>query len=126
MAGEPRVHVLAHPLDRAALARGVAALEQEEDALAVGARPGLHLHQLDLQLHEALLVLLAAHLLGHGEHRVAPLVERQLLQELGVEVVHSRHVWVGVAQIFGSAPLRFNHHIAGSANNNGSHSDAVR
>ena len=49
VAGEARVHVLAHALDRAALAGGVAPLEQQQHPLTVGACPLLHLHELDLE-----------------------------------------------------------------------------
>ena len=45
-----RVHVLHEALDRAALAGGVAALEQDDDALAGALDPALRLQQLALQL----------------------------------------------------------------------------
>jgi hypothetical protein len=48
-AGEAGVQVLGDPLDRAALAGRVAALEDDDDPGAGGAQPLLHLHQLPLQ-----------------------------------------------------------------------------
>jgi hypothetical protein len=48
--GGARVEVLHEPLDRAALARGVAALEQDHVLGAGVLRPVLELQQLDLQL----------------------------------------------------------------------------
>ena len=53
MAGEARVHVFAHALDRAAFAGRVAPLEEQEHALAGGAGPLLHLHQFDLERQQA-------------------------------------------------------------------------
>ena len=55
------VEVLHEPLDRAALAGGVAALEHHDDALAGVLDPGLHLEQLDLQQPLGHLVLAAGH-----------------------------------------------------------------
>ena len=47
--GEPGVEVLGDPLDGAALAGGVAALEDDDDALLLGPDPLLDLDQLDLE-----------------------------------------------------------------------------
>jgi hypothetical protein len=55
-----RVQVLGEPLDRAALARGVAALEQDDVAHVVVLAPVLELEELDLELVLLGLVLLAA------------------------------------------------------------------
>ena len=59
--GAPRVQVLDEALDRAALAGGVAALEQHHHPLPGVLDPGLHLQQLDLQAAFDDHVLLAAH-----------------------------------------------------------------
>src|SRR5262249_10321107 len=55
----PRIEGLGDPLDHAALAGGVAALEDDDEALAFHARPLLHLHELCLETQELLLVELA-------------------------------------------------------------------
>ena len=57
-----RVEVLGEPLDGAALAGSVPALEQHDDLLAGLLHPLLHLQQFDLQLRLVLLVVLAADL----------------------------------------------------------------
>jgi hypothetical protein len=83
-----RVEVLHEPLDRAALARRVAPLEQDDDAGAGVLHPVLQLQQLDLQQPLGLLVLRA------GEPLVvrvalAPGVDRGAVgpEEHGVVVV---------------------------------------
>ena len=60
-AGAARVEVLHEPLDGAALARGVAALEHHDVPEPVGLAPLLQLQQLDLQQPLLLLVLVAGH-----------------------------------------------------------------
>ena len=57
-----RAHALGDRLDRAALARGVAALEDDAHLQAGVDHPLLHLHQLDVQLLELLRVFLVAEL----------------------------------------------------------------
>ena len=79
MTGEAWVHVLAHALDRATLAGCVTPLEEQEHALAVRARPLLHLHQFDLEREQAGRVLAPLELLGRRKHRVAPLITWQSL-----------------------------------------------
>jgi hypothetical protein len=71
--GEPGVEVLGHPLDRAALAGRVAALEDDHDPGALGAHPPLHPHQLALQPVQLVLVELP------GQPRDAVRVPRLLL-----------------------------------------------
>ena len=58
-----RVEVFHEPLDGAALARGVAALEHDDVPVAVGLAPLLQLQQFDLQQPLLLLVLVALHAL---------------------------------------------------------------
>ena len=55
-AGDARVEVLGDALDRAALARGVPALEDHHDAASRRARPLLNLHELRLEPHQLLLI----------------------------------------------------------------------
>ena len=74
-AGAARVEVLHEPLDGAALARGVAALEHDDMPVPVGLAPLLQLQQFDLQQPLLLLVLVALH----------PLVVRVVLAP-GVDV----------------------------------------
>jgi hypothetical protein len=62
--GGPGVEVLGHPLDRAALARRVAALEDDHDPGTLGAHPFLHFHQLALQAVQLGLVQLPGQPLG--------------------------------------------------------------
>ena len=57
-AGAARVEVLGQRPDGAALAGGVAALEHHDDAPALGAHPGLRLHELELAGVVGLLVFL--------------------------------------------------------------------
>jgi len=61
-----RVQVLGEPLDRSALARRVAALEQDDEPALLGADRPLQLQHLDLQQALGLLVLTPAQLLGVG------------------------------------------------------------
>ena len=70
--GLARVEVLGDPLDRRALAGGVAALEDQDDPLPLASYPFLHLDQLGLQTDQLGLVgrLLQARLLRHARHRV--------------------------------------------------------
>ena len=56
-----RIHVLHVALDRAALARGIAALEQHDDPLAALLDPALRLEQFALQLDHVRLVRLGLH-----------------------------------------------------------------
>ena len=58
---EPRVEPLHDPLDRAALAGGVAAFEDHDDAQTLVHDPLLHPHELDLQARELLLVAVLRH-----------------------------------------------------------------
>ena len=67
-ARDPGAEVLGDPLDRAALAGGVAALEDDDDALALGPDPLLDLDQLGLQPEQLGLVDLA----GHGQAVLGP------------------------------------------------------
>jgi hypothetical protein len=60
-ARDARVEVFAHPLDRTALASGVAAFEDHGDALAGVADPGVELHQLDLERRKLVLVVVFVH-----------------------------------------------------------------
>jgi hypothetical protein len=55
------VEVFVHPLDRTALASGVAAFEDHGDALAGVADPGVELHQLDLERRKLVLVVVFVH-----------------------------------------------------------------
>ena len=57
------------PADHAALARGVPALENHDDARPLGFDPGLQPGELDLELRELFLEFLAAHLAGRGRCR---------------------------------------------------------
>ena len=61
-AEHPRAHALGDGLDRAALARGVASLEDDADLGAGRLDPLLHRDQLGVQLAQLGLVLLALHL----------------------------------------------------------------
>ena len=65
-AEDPRADPLGQPLDHAALAGGVAALEDDDDAGAGLLHPGLQVGDLDLQAGEFLLVGLVAGLLRLG------------------------------------------------------------
>ena len=78
MASEARVHVLAHALNRAALAGRVAPLEEQKHALAVRTRPLLHFHQFDLQRKQMCRVLPPADLPRCRKLRMAPLVTRKV------------------------------------------------
>ncbi|MDT5058500.1 MAG: hypothetical protein QOF66_6866 [Mycobacterium sp.] len=60
-AGATRVEVLHEPLDGAALACRIAALEHDHVPVAVGLTPLLQLEQFDLQQSLLLLVLVARH-----------------------------------------------------------------
>ena len=60
-AGTARVEVLHEPLDRAALACRVAALEHDDVPVTVGPAPFLQLQQFDLQQPVLLLVIVARH-----------------------------------------------------------------
>ena len=88
VASGARVHVLAHALDRAALAGRVAPLEEQEHTLAARRGPLLHLHQFDLEREQAGRVVAATDLLGRRKDGVTPLVTRKRLQEGRVEVIH--------------------------------------
>ena len=67
--------MLHEPLDRAALAGGVASLEDDDVALTVVLRPVLQLEQLDLQAVLGLLVLVTVHQLVVGV-LLAPRLDR--------------------------------------------------
>src|SRR5215510_2399800 len=54
--GNPRVEVLRHPLDRAALSRRVPALEDHDDPGVLGSHPLLQFHELGLQPEQLLLI----------------------------------------------------------------------
>ena len=58
-----RAHLFGDRLDRAALAGGVPALEQDDDPELLRLHPFLQMAQLDLELFQLLLVVLALHLL---------------------------------------------------------------
>ena len=88
MAGEARIHVLAHPLDRASLTGGIATLEEQQHSLAMCARPVLHLDQFDLEDEQSGRVLAAAEPFRLREDRVAPLINGELPYKFRVEVVH--------------------------------------
>ena len=98
-AGGARVEVLGEPLDRAALAGGVAALEEDHVLGAGVLRPVLELQQLDLQLVLLLLVdvavepLVVGVVLAPGLDRVAAGVD-----EIGVRQVLVVPDAVAVAQ----------------------------
>jgi hypothetical protein len=62
--GAARVEVLHEPLDGAALAGRIAALEHDHVPVAVGLTPLLQLEQFDLQQPLLLLVLIARHAVG--------------------------------------------------------------
>src|SRR6516225_3604040 len=62
-AEDPRADTSGDRLDRAALASGVAALEDDDDAQPLGLHPVLQMAELDLQLVQFLLIGLALHLL---------------------------------------------------------------
>jgi hypothetical protein len=64
--GRARVEVLHEPLDGAALAGRVAALEQDDQPLPGGLDPVLELQQLDLQQSLGPFIFLAPHPLGVG------------------------------------------------------------
>ena len=77
-AEHPRADPLGQALDHAALAGGVAALEDDDDAGAARLHPGLQVRDLDLQPGELLLVGLVARLLrvggsGRGRRLARPL-----------------------------------------------------
>ena len=59
---DPGADPLGEPLDDAALSRGVPALEHDAHLGVLSDDPALHLHELDLQAPELLLVFLASHL----------------------------------------------------------------
>ena len=61
-ASRPWVQILADTLDRTALTRGIAALEDDEEALASRPHPLLHLHELGLEALQLGLVDLARNL----------------------------------------------------------------
>ncbi len=96
--GDAGVHVFRHPLDRAALARGVASLEHHHETHAGGRAPLLHLDELDLEPFELLLVELLRVLarpvrvvLAHGATLQEP-------AEVGHDLVRAEvggHVLVG-------------------------------
>ena len=65
-AADARVEVLHHPLDRATLARGVAALEHDDEARTGGLHPLLHLDELRLQAQQLGLVALPGQPLARG------------------------------------------------------------
>ena len=88
MAGEARVHVLAHALDRAALAGRVAPSKSKSTRSPLRARPLLHLHQFDLECRAGGSRTRAADLLGCRKDRVTPLITRKIPQERRVEVIH--------------------------------------
>ena len=69
-AGHPRVEVLRDPLDGAALAGGVAALEDDDQPLPGRGHPLLQGDELGLQPQELALVGLARHPLGQASQRV--------------------------------------------------------
>ena len=68
-AEDPRADPLGQALDHAALAGGVAALEDDDDARAARLHPGLQMGDLDLQAGELRLVGLVARLLRLGRVR---------------------------------------------------------
>ena len=59
----PRAHLFGKGLDGAALAGGVASLEQDDHLQLLGLDPFLQMAKLDLELFQLLLVVLALHLL---------------------------------------------------------------
>ena len=59
---DARAHSLSYGFDRAALAGGVAAFEQNDDALPLRFHPILHVTKLDLELAQLLFVELSLHL----------------------------------------------------------------
>jgi hypothetical protein len=92
-AGAARVEVLHEPLDGAALARRVTALENEDVPVIVGLAPLLELEQLDLQQPLLLLVLNTRHalviriVLSPGVHYLAA----GLNDQLGIVVIVVAH-----------------------------------
>ncbi len=80
-----RAHMLGQPLDRAILARAVAALEHDQHPRAVGDELALQLHQLDLQIAQLapvvmIVLVVVVMLLGHQINLPAaqPCVQRIL------------------------------------------------
>ena len=65
--GGARVEMRGEPVDRAALAGGVAALEDDHDALAVLLHAGEHVNEFDLKSAQLLVISLAAELVGIRE-----------------------------------------------------------
>ena len=81
-AGGAGVEVLGERLDGAALAGGVAALEDDDDALAGGAEPGLQLDELELAGLVGLLVVVVVEPLLVGIARVEDVVLVGVLERL--------------------------------------------
>lgn len=73
-AGRARVHILMQHEYGAALARGITAFEQGNDALSRFLHPGLRLHQLDLKRLQLRLVFLLFHFLVIGVTACSQLV----------------------------------------------------
>jgi len=83
--GEARVQMLRQPLDNPAFPRGVAALEDDDEALPLALDPILHLDQLDLELAKLRLV---------GFFRELPVVGKMARAERGVRDLRGQRAGV--------------------------------
>src|SRR5204863_2674879 len=86
-AKHPRAHALGERLDRPALARAVAAFEDDADLEPLLLHPLLQLHELDVQLLELLVVILARDLLRRSLRGLA-VAAVLLLRVLALLLLH--------------------------------------